>query len=89
MTDDTPEPEERTAAASQRPRWKRELYWFLILFAIPFLLLHSIDLLPHDRGAPWWKRLLMLEDACAYAFCLLIPAAIYVVSRVAMLFARR
>lgn len=82
-----------SAAPLRQPPWKRrlrrELSWFSLTFGVPFLLLHGLDLLPQDGGAPWWKRLLLIEDACPYGVCLWIPAGTYVVSRLASVVHRR
>ncbi len=73
---------EIVAAPPRRRMLRRELYWFLVTFGIPFLVLHAFDLLPQHGDAPWWKRFLLMEDACAYGVCLLVPFLTYVVCRV-------
>ena len=56
-------------------------------FGVPFLCLHALDLLPHRGGAPFWQRLLLIEDACSYGVCIIVPAMIYAVSRLTGLLA--
>jgi hypothetical protein len=39
----------------------------------------ALDLLTTSSPLPFWRRLLTLEDTCAYGLCVLIPAVVYLV----------
>ena len=61
----------------------RELAW-LTLPVLLFLGLHGFDFILgsfNPSSAPWWRRLLLIEDACAYGGCIILPIAVYAISR--------
>jgi hypothetical protein len=57
---------------------KRESGWFLVGFVLPVVLLIGSELAFSKSPLPFWRRILTLEDTCAYWSCFIIPAFIFV-----------
>jgi hypothetical protein len=64
-------------------RLGRELGWLTPPLLL-FLGLHGLEFVARSfdsTGAPWWQRLLLIEDACSYGMCILLPVALYTIAR--------
>jgi len=57
---------------------KREFKWLIVAFVIPMVLLIGAGLVFTKSSLPLWRRVLTLEDNCAYDSCLIIPALILI-----------
>ena len=62
---------------AKKRRLLRELGWFAAGFVLPFAVLIAIDVLTRPSPLPLGRRLLTLEDTCAYGICFVIPAVVY------------
>ena len=56
-----------------------ELKWFAGWFVVPMLALIGLDAAFSTSPLPFWKRLLTLEDTCAYGYCLILPALLFAI----------
>lgn len=57
---------------------KRESKWLMVAFIIQMALLIGAELLFTRSPLPLWRRVLTLEDTCAYDSCFIIPALIFI-----------
>jgi len=58
---------------------KRNLKWFFWGFIVPMLLLIGADIVSSKSQLPLWRRILTLEDTCAYGSCFILPAIFFAV----------
>jgi len=61
-----------------KSRIKREAKWLFVAFIAPMVLLIGDGLVFTKSRLPLWRRVLTLEDTCAYGSCLIIPALIFI-----------
>ena len=57
---------------------KRELKWFAGAFIVPMLLLIGTELMISRSKLPLWRRVVTLEDTCAYGSCFILPAILWI-----------
>jgi hypothetical protein len=62
-----------------KSRVRRELKWFFGAFIAPMLLLIGTELALSRSKLPLWRRVVTLEDTCAYGSCFILPAVVWIV----------
>ena len=57
-----------------------EVKWFAAGFVVPLGIVLVLEMAFIASTLPLWRRVLTLEDTCAYGLCFLIAAVVYLVA---------